>query len=92
MALDAAVLKVELEGATYIRETMDMLWRAIMHHGEDDPFARYAYGRISENYRRVYEDSGKKPVDKAHLLCDAISGMTEGFLVSWHNELQALDR
>ena len=87
-----AVLKVELEGDTYIRETMDMLWRGIANHRGDDPFARYAYGRISENYRRVYEDTSETTTDRAHLLCDAISGMTERFLVSWHNDLQALER
>ena len=29
--------------------------------------------------------------DKAHLLCDAISGMTDSYLISLHNELSALD-
>ena len=83
---------MELEGDTYIRETMDMLWRGIANHQGDDPFAKYAYGRISENYRRVYKDTSETTTDRAHLLCDAISGMTEGFLVSWHNDLQALER
>ena len=87
-----AVLRLELEGDTYISETMDMLWDGINGYEGKDPFARYAYGRISENYRRVYENSKGEDCDKAHLLCDAISGMTEQYLVSLHGELKALKR
>ena len=84
-----AVLRLELEGDTYIRGTMDMLWRGIVDHDKDDPFAQYAYGRISENYRRVYESSRREDRQQ-HLLCDAISGMTEKFLVSMHRDLRTL--
>lgn len=89
-----AVLRLELKGDTYIRETMDMLWRGIVEHDKDDldkddPFAQYAYGRISENYRRVCQ--GSERADRhEHLLCDAISGMTEKFLVTMHRDLTAL--
>ena len=85
-----SVLRLELQGNTYIRETMNLLWEGITDHLVDNPFAHYAYGRISENYRRVYEDSDKNDHDKAHLLCDAVSGMTEQFLVSVHRDLKAL--
>ena len=84
------VLRLELRGDTYLGETMDMLWDGIVNHDKGDPFAQYAYGRISENYRRVYENGGKKERDRCHLLCDAISGMTEQFLVALHDELKAL--
>ncbi|TOJ23543.1 hypothetical protein CGI42_28735, partial [Vibrio parahaemolyticus] len=56
-----SVLKLELEGHGYIQGLMDMLWVGI--HGKLDsghpkdsntPFGKYAYGRISENYRRVF--------------------------------------
>ena len=87
--LNPAVLRLELEGDRYIRETMDMLWHAICGCDQGEPFAKYTYGRISENYRRVYESGGKNDGDKAHLLCDAISGMTEGYLISLHGELKA---
>ena len=86
-----AVLRLELQGDNYISEVMDMLWIGIGHE-ERDPFGRYAYGKISENYRRIYENSPRNIEDKAHLLCDAISGMTEGFLVSLHSELRRLQR
>ena len=86
-----AVLRLELEGDTYIKETMDMLWRGIVDHDKDDPFAQYAYGRISENYRRVYESSTREDRQQ-HLLCDAISGMTEKFLVAMHRDLRTLKR
>ena len=86
------VLRLELRGDTYLCETMDMLWDGIANHEKGDPFAQYAYGGISENYRRVYENSGKEDRDRWHLLCDAISGMTEQFLAGRHDELKALRR
>ena len=89
---NSAVLRLELMGDTYIYETMDMLWRGITNCEEQDPFAKYAYGKISENYRRVYESSSRGCSEKAHLLCDAVSGMTERFLISLHRELKALER
>ena len=89
-----AVLRLELEGDTCIRETMEMLWHGIVHckteGGTEDRFTQYAYGGISENYRRVYESTERHDTDKQHLLCDAISGMTEQFLVSLHGELKEL--
>lgn len=87
-----AVLRLELMGDTYINETMDMLWIGIQDGESDDPFAKYAYRKISENYRRVYEKTERTECDRAHLLCDAVSGMTEGFLVSLHRELKDLQR
>ena len=69
-----------------------MLWIGIVNHTKGDPFAKYAYGRISENYRRVYDANRKKNPKQAqaHLLCDSISGMTESYLISLHDELEAL--
>lgn len=83
------VLRLELEGNNYMSFTMDALWTGI-NDNETNPFAKYAYGRISENYRRVYEDSERSIFDKLHLLCDQISGMTEKYLVSIHNDLKKL--
>ena len=80
------VLRLELQGDNYIGFVMDALWRGIDGQGTD-PFASYAYGKISENYRRVYENSDQAISDKLHLLCDQISGMTESYLVSVHDEL-----
>jgi len=86
------VLKLELEGNNYIKNTMDMLWQAI--NSTDDaktPFEKYAFGQISENYRRVYLQSDKRAYNKYQLLCDAISGMTESYLIKVHNELKSLE-
>ena len=87
------VLRLELEGNNYIKSTMRMLWKAI-NSNEDDrgPFEKYAFGQISENYRRVYEASGKRAYNKYQLLCDAVSGMTESYLIKVHDELTALKR
>lgn len=83
------VLKMELRGHDYICSVMDMLWYGIQRRKYDDPFARYAYGRVSENYRRVFESSQEdEDVAAAHLLCDEVSGMTESYLISLHDELR----
>tara|TARA_R110002050_G_scaffold300748_1_gene472204 strand:+ start:1717 stop:3111 length:1395 start_codon:yes stop_codon:yes gene_type:complete len=93
-----SVLKVELEGFNYIQSLMSMLWIGI--HGKlkkkaesQTPFGKYAYQKISENYRRVFEDP-ENPMDddykEAQLLTDAISGMTDSYLISLHDELLAL--
>ncbi|MEG2043210.1 MAG: deoxyguanosinetriphosphate triphosphohydrolase, partial [Hafnia sp.] len=54
---------------------------------------RYAYGRISENYRRIFEDEKNGlPIlyKEAQLLADAISGMTDSYLIRLHDELKSL--
>jgi dGTPase len=88
------VLKLELEGSNYIHSLMDMIWRAINNKDDKtDHFAQYAYGRISENYKRIYqiEDPALDPTyKKCQLLCDYISGMTETHLIDIHNELKPL--
>ena len=85
------VLRLELEGNNYIKGIMNLLWCSISKRKEDrNAFERYAYGRISENYRRVFESSRKTSEDGQRLLCDAVSGMTENFLVSMYHELREL--
>ena len=51
---------------------------------------RYAYGKLSENYRRVYESSEKTDYGSKRLLCDAVSGMTEPYLIKTYHELKDL--
>ena len=85
------VLKLELEGNNYIQSMMDMLWGAIDNFDrKDSPFDRYVFGEISENYRRVFQSSDKGEYAKHQLLCDAVSGMTENYLIKKHDELKAL--
>jgi dGTPase len=95
-----SVLKLELEGFNYIHNLMDMMWEAI--HGRLDtenkkvshtPFSKYVYQKISENYRRVFEDENNSMTNtykEAQLLTDAISGMTDSYLIQLHNELMSL--
>lgn len=85
-----AVLRLELEGHNYITSTMDMVWSAI----RDDtgkPFGRYGNATISENYRRAYINS-PMPIDykDCQLLADTISGMTDSFLISTHEDMRPL--
>ncbi|AEJ04827.1 MULTISPECIES: deoxyguanosinetriphosphate triphosphohydrolase family protein [Stutzerimonas stutzeri group] len=91
------VLKLELQGSNHIKSMMDMLWDAVSKgESRDHPFERYVFGAISENYRRVYKDAvttggHENPnYPKAQLICDALSGMTESYLIKKHNEFRSL--
>lgn len=94
-----SVLEVELTGYNTLTGLMDLMWRAITERssykdlGSDrtSPFAAYAYQRISENYRRIFEDKKNgMPIryKEMQLLTDMISGMTDSFAVDLHNELK----
>lgn len=96
-----SVLEVELKGFNVINELMNFFWAAIVDRKErndlgssrNHPFTRYVYQRISENYRRVFENPTGE--DKALpiryreclLLTDMISGMTDSFAIGLHEEL-----
>jgi len=93
-----SVLEVELQGFNILQDLMDMLWVAIVDRKDRsdlsskrlDPFSRYAYSRISENYRRVFESPTNimpTAYKEAQLLTDMISGMTDSFALSLHSEL-----
>ncbi|HWA20108.1 MAG TPA: dNTP triphosphohydrolase [Devosia sp.] len=99
------VLKIELSGYNTLQVLMDYLWEGITKRTDggvpaskrSTPFARYAYGRISENYRRIFEGhaSASRESDKRlpirykelQLLTDMVGGMTDQFAIDLHNEL-----
>ncbi|MEW6729391.1 MAG: dGTP triphosphohydrolase [Pseudomonadota bacterium] len=94
-----SVLQVELTGFEVIHELMDMLWFAITDRVDParpdaprrSPFAAYAYGRISENYRRVFESPrNTMPLRyrEAQLLTDMIAGMTDSYALTLRDELR----
>ncbi|MGD1878375.1 MAG: dGTP triphosphohydrolase [Kiloniellaceae bacterium] len=102
-----SVLKIELEGYNVIQDLMDWFWIGISERVEyqnpasarSSPFASYAYGIMSENYRRIFENDlpsylGGKEVPlryrEMRLLADMISGMTDGFAVEMHSHLGRL--
>ena len=96
-----SVLELELEGHKVIHSIMDMLWPAIVSRGDPSkekkhlgtPFQKYAYGRISENYRRVFDDTTNSlPLGyrRCQLLSDMLSGMTDTFALSFEDELRTL--
>lgn len=87
-----AVLRLELKGDRLIQTTMDYLWEGIQGevNNSSTPFSRYAFGLISENYRRVFNVSEKGPYEQLQLLSDAVSGMTDSYLVSICQELRSL--
>ena len=87
-----SVLKLELQGTNYINSLMDMMWDGVDKENNSELFSKYVYGRISENYRRVYlkNDERSENYRKAQLLCDSISGMTDSYLISLHDELKPL--
>jgi len=65
-----SVLVIELRGHNVLIGLMDLLWEAITEREDSkdvrskrkSPFARYAYGRISENYRRIFEAGSGLPI------------------------------
>jgi dGTPase len=90
-----SVLEVELLGYHVIRGLMDILWEAIRatREGRANPYHRYVYGRLSENYRRVAEEKdGNLPIRYRdyQLLTDMVSGMTDSFAVDLYGELRGL--
>ena len=85
------VLRLELKGNNYIKGIMDLLWNSIGRSDKDrNAYERYAYGKLSENYRRVYEGAEKTDYGSKRLLCDAVSGMTEPYLIKTYHELKDL--
>jgi dGTPase len=103
------VLEIELKGFNVIHDLMDMLWRGITERvsfsdvtsSRISPFAKYAYGRISENYRRVFEgrlqgtfyNDSLLPIRyrEIQLLTDMIAGMTDQFAIDLHGELRTFN-
>ena len=79
-----SVLRLELRGHNYITQTMDWLWRSVRCEGR---FEDYVHSRISRNYRRVFESTKETRADQLHLVCDAVSGMTDSYLMALHEEL-----
>jgi dGTPase len=97
-----SVLALELEGYNVIRGLMDIFWQAIRSRNDfeditsirTNPKNAYVYGRISENYRRVFlrpENNMPIAYKEAQLLSDMISGMTDSYALSLYKELKAFD-
>lgn len=94
-----SVRAIELLGHNTIQGLMDLFWPAIVNRKDpanleserSTPFETYVYGRISENYRRVFEDRGNPMPTRykeAQLLTDMISGMTDKFAIDLLDELR----
>jgi dGTPase len=93
-----SVLAVEATGTNTIWAAMDILWAAITKRQKPaelgsqraTPFLCYAYEKISENYRRIFESpKNLMPVryKEAQLLTDMMSGMTDTFAIDLLNDL-----
>jgi len=99
-----SVLALEAIGTKTIWGLMDILWAAITEREDEgelgsrrnSPFLSYAYQRISENYRRIFENpKNEMPIRyrEAQLLTDMISGMTDTFALDLLKDLnQYADR
>lgn len=95
------VLAIEVEGFNKIQDLMSMLWRGIVEresYGDPaskrtSPFADLSYNYISENYRKVFEDTARTdqslPIRyrELQLLADMVSGMTDSYAVFLHRKL-----
>lgn len=97
-----SVLEIELSGYNILQELMDMIWFGIVNRTQyedrdmrrETPFGRYVYGRISENYRRVFTDKSDglpTAYKEAQLLTDMVAGMTDGFAIQLHKELKSFE-
>ncbi|MFY9136708.1 dGTP triphosphohydrolase [Zwartia sp.] len=97
-----SVLEIELLGHKTIRGLMDIFWAAIANTNPDEdklvpdnPYDRYVYSRISENYRRVYNKPASEVKDlplryrQCLLLTDMISGMTDSYAINLFEELKS---
>lgn len=99
-----SVLKVELQGYNVIRGLMDLFWASIVDREKQDdpasdrrhPFSRFVYGRISENYRRIFENPISEVAEfpmryrECQLLTDMLSGMTDSYAIDLHKELSEM--
>jgi dGTPase len=94
-----SVRKIELLGHNAIHGLMDLFWPAITERKDPSdlgserktPFGSYVYSRISENYRRVFQDpKNEMPTryKEAQLLTDMLSGMTDKFALDLLPELK----
>ncbi|MBB6503703.1 dGTPase [Sphingomonas endophytica] len=101
---NAGVLALELSGRRAVLDLMGWFWQGISQRENfNDPgsrrtnhFANLAYRRISENYRRVFENDEPRDGEgqrlsiryrELRLLTDMISGMTDGYAMQTHAEL-----
>jgi dGTPase len=98
-----SVRKIELLGHNTIHGLMDMFWPAIAERRDPanlgsertTPFQAYVYSRISENYRRIFEDATNPMPTRykeCQLLTDMISGMTDKFAIDLLTELRRYER
>lgn len=97
------VLELELRGFNTISELLSIFWFSIEKADDKPggickdahPYAKYIYSRISENYRRVFEnptsDDEKLPLAYRRflLLTDMMSGMTDTFAINILDELKS---
>ena len=95
-----SVLAIEVTGFNVVQDLMQFLWYAIQNRSDGmskkathaSPFAAYAYQRISENYRRVFdssEDSLPPRYRELQLLTDMIAGMTDSYAVAMRDDLKS---
>lgn len=99
-----SVLEIELDGYNILNRLMDYLWMGISDREKRDqpgskrctPFAAYVYSRISENYRRIFEnkfhgyhENVNLPIRyrELQLLTDMVSGMTDQFCLDLFSDL-----
>jgi dGTPase len=96
------VRRTELIGHRVLRTLLDFFWNAIIDREETanpaserrDPFNKYAYSLISDNYRRIYErDKTSFPMryKELRLLVDMLAGMTDTYAMDTYRELRELN-
>lgn len=95
-----SVTRIELDGYIVITRLMDFFWESIINRDNiddidserSDPFSKYVYNLISENYRRIAVSNNELPIRyrEVQLLVDMISGMTDSYAVDLYQNLNEL--
>lgn len=98
-----SVLALEAQGFNVIQDLMNFLWHAIENRKDGagapaaraTPFAAYAFQRISENYRRVFESAKNSLPDRyreLQLLTDMMAGMSDTYAMNLRDDLAKYHR
>ena len=85
------VIKLEYMGRNVMQDLMDMFWEGAKDGpGSDKDFNEKIYNLSSQNYRSVFENTGKSlpnEYQRLQLVADQVCGMTDSYACQLHREL-----
>jgi dGTPase len=85
------VIKLEYMGRNVMQDLMDMFWEGAKDGPDSDKdFNEKIYNLSSQNYRSVFENTGKSlpnEYQRLQLVADQVCGMTDSYACQLHREL-----